>query len=93
MGWGQDKLAWTSRPPGVKITMVGVRYPGTACPPEGQAVQGSKINRYTGLIWELGGKTVFMKDTRLPFGASLSPGIFHRLTQAGKRIMARKVLT
>ena len=44
----------------------------------------------TGLSWEVDGKTVFMKDTRLPFGASRSPGIFHRLTQAVKRIMARK---
>ena len=34
----------------------------------------------TGLSWEVDGKTVFMKDTRLPFGASRSPGIFHRLT-------------
>ena len=31
-----------------------------------------------------------MKDTRLPFGARLSVGIFHRLTQAVKRMMARK---
>ena len=31
-----------------------------------------------------------MKDTRLPFGARLSAGIFHRLTQAVKRMMARK---
>ena len=32
-----------------------------------------------------------MKDTCLPFGASLSPGIFHHLTQAVlRRIMARK---
>ena len=31
-----------------------------------------------------------MKDTKLPFGARLSPGIFHRITQAVKRIMARK---
>ena len=44
----------------------------------------------TGLSWEVDGKTVFMKGTHLPFGASHSPGIFHRLTQAVKRIMARK---
>ena len=44
----------------------------------------------TGLSWDFDGKTVYMKDTRLPFGASRSPGIFHRLTQAVKRIMARK---
>ena len=44
----------------------------------------------TGLSWNIDGKTVFMKDTRLPFGARLSVGIFHRLTQAVKRMMARK---
>ena len=31
-----------------------------------------------------------MRDTKLPFGAKLSVGVFHRLTQAVKRIMARK---
>ena len=44
----------------------------------------------TGLQWEFKGKTIYMKDTKLPFGARLSPGIFHRITQAVKRIMARK---
>ena len=44
----------------------------------------------TGLSWELNGKTVFMKDTRMPFGARRSVGIFHRLTQTVKRMMARK---
>ena len=44
----------------------------------------------TGLSWNIDGKTVFMRDTRLPFGARLSVGIFHRLTQAVKRMMARK---
>lgn len=44
----------------------------------------------TGLSWDFDGKTVYMKDTRLPFGTSRSPGTFHRLTQAVKRIMARK---
>ena len=36
----------------------------------------------TGLSWSIDGKTVFMKDTCLPFGARLSVGIFidlHRL--------------
>ena len=46
--------------------------------------------RVTGLQWSFNGQTIYMKDTRLPFGARLSPGIFHRLTQAVKRIMARK---
>ena len=44
----------------------------------------------TGLSWNLNGKTVYMRDTRLPFGARLSVGIFHRLTQAVKRMMDRK---
>ena len=44
----------------------------------------------TGLSWNLNGKTVFLKDTRLPFGARLSVGIFHRLTQAVRRMMVRK---
>ena len=46
--------------------------------------------RVTGLQWDFQGQTIYMTDTRLPFGARLSPGIFHRLTQAVKRIMARK---
>ena len=44
----------------------------------------------TGLSWNFNGKTVYMKDTKLPFGARYSVAIFHRLTQAVKRIMARK---
>ena len=44
----------------------------------------------TGLCWDFNGQNVYLKDTRLPFGARLSVGIFHRLTQAVKRIMARK---
>ena len=44
----------------------------------------------TGLQWKFRGETIYMTDTRLPFGARLSPGVFHRLTQAVKRIMVRK---
>ena len=44
----------------------------------------------TGLHWTFGGKTVYLKDSKLCFGSKLSPGIFHRLTQAVKRIMAWK---
>ena len=51
---------------------------------------GKRSQAVTGLSWTLNGKTIFMKDTRLPFGARLSVGIFHRLTQAVKRMMARK---
>lgn len=37
-----------------------------------------------GLSWEFTGegKTSYLYDTRLPFGARLVPGIFHRLSQA-----------
>lgn len=49
-----------------------------------------KSQLVTGLQWDFSGKTVYMRDTKLPFGARLSPGIFHRLTQAVKRIMARR---
>jgi len=43
----------------------------------------------TGLHWTFNGEesTTYMFDTRLPFGARRSPGIFHRLTQAVKRMM------
>ena len=44
----------------------------------------------TGLSWNIGGATVYLRDTRLPFGARRSVGIFHRLTQAVRRMMARK---
>ena len=33
----------------------------------------------TGLHWTFGGKTVYLKDSKLCFGSKLSPGIFHRL--------------
>lgn len=44
----------------------------------------------TGFTWTFNQTPVFLKDTKLPFGAKLSPGIFHRLTQAVKRMMTRK---
>ena len=31
-----------------------------------------------------------MYDTRLPFGAKLAPTIFHKLTQAVRRMMNRR---
>ena len=43
-----------------------------------------------GLSLDIGGTTIYLKDTRLPFGARRSVGIFHRLTQAVRRLMARK---
>ena len=49
VGGGQDKLAWTAYPPGVKIIRVGGKISREILPPGGQAVQGGKINCYTGL--------------------------------------------
>lgn len=47
--------------------------------------------RATGLCWTFAsGETVFMYDSKLPFGASASPVIFHRLSQAIKRMLARR---
>ena len=46
----------------------------------------------TGLKWDLGGEWRYFYDTKLPFGARASPGIFHRLTQAIRRIMSSKGL-
>ena len=45
----------------------------------------------TGLQWKFSdGKTHFMYDSKLPFGARASPTIFHRLSQTIKRMMFRK---
>jgi hypothetical protein len=44
----------------------------------------------TGLKWYVNGKPKYFVDTKLPFGAKLAPGIFHRLSMAVKRIMHRK---
>ena len=46
--------------------------------------------RVTGFRWNFDNEMVYLKDTKLPFGAKLSPGIFHRLTQAVRRMMARR---
>jgi hypothetical protein len=47
--------------------------------------------RATGLQWTFdNGKKVFMLDRKLPHGARASSTIFHRLTQAVKRMMARR---
>ena len=42
VGGGQDKLAWTAYPPGVKIIRVGVRFPGKFCPPGGKLSRGAR---------------------------------------------------
>ena len=46
----------------------------------------------TGLKWVFEGETdpVYLVDQRLPFGARKSPAIFHRLTQAVRRFMAKR---
>ena len=49
--------------------------------------------RVTGLKWQFGDKTVYLKDTKLCFGSRLAPGIFHWLTQAVKRMLKRKGLS
>jgi hypothetical protein len=50
---------------------------------------------YTGLAWQFEGQKneSYLVDTRLPFGSSLAPGIFHRLTQAVRRMMAKQGFT
>ena len=46
----------------------------------------------TGLRWQFGFKTVYLRDTRLPFGSKLAPGIFHCLSQAVRRMLKRRGL-
>jgi len=47
---------------------------------------------FTGLKWKFAGDSeyTYMVDKCLPFGARKSPGIFHRLTQAVRRMMERR---
>ena len=40
LGGGQDKLAWTACPPGVKIIRVGGKISRDSLPPRGQANRG-----------------------------------------------------
>ena len=49
--------------------------------------------QFTGLKWQFGGGVVYFKDCKLPFGSKLAPGIFHRLTQSVKRMMAKRGFT
>ena len=48
--------------------------------------------RATGLSWTFKGDhhTTYLYDNKLPFGAAKSPEIFHRLTQAVTRMIARR---
>eukprot|EP00111_Clytia_hemisphaerica_P011029 TCONS_00032323-protein len=45
-----------------------------------------------GLKWKFtgDGHFTYFVDTRLPFGGSSAPGIFHRLTQSVRRMMSRR---
>ena len=52
-----------------------------------------RSKQVTGLKWQFGGKTVSLRDMRLYFGSRLSPGIFHRLSQAVRRMLIRHGLT
>ena len=40
----------------------------------------------------LNNQVAYLRDTKLPFGSRLAPGIFHRLTHAVKRMMIRRWL-
>lgn len=51
---------------------------------------GKHSQTVTGFKWNIQGENVTLRDTKLPFGAKLAPGIFHRITQAVKRMMARR---
>ena len=44
----------------------------------------------TGLKWVVNGHEKYFVDTKLPFGAKLAPGIFHKLSQAVCRFMANR---
>ena len=48
--------------------------------------------RVTGFKWQFGSQIVYIKNKRLPFGSKVAPGIFHRLTQAVKRMLNRRGL-
>ena len=47
----------------------------------------------TGLKWEINHQLCYLYDTKLPFGSKLAPGIFHRLSQAVRRMMSRRGYT
>ena len=61
-----------------------------------QAYRSVPISKHsqqvTGLKWQFGNNIVYLQDTRLCFGSKLAPGIFHRLTQAVKRMLKRRGL-
>ncbi|CAG2234983.1 unnamed protein product [Mytilus edulis] len=60
-----------------------------------RSVQISKTSQQvTGFRWTFpDGREFTLFDRKLPFGSKLAPGIFHRLSQAVRRIMSRKGFT
>ena len=53
-----------------------------------------RSQQVTGFKWIFpDGKEYVLYDKKLPFGAKLAPNIFHRLSQAIKRMMSRKGFT
>jgi hypothetical protein len=46
--------------------------------------------KVTGFKWHLNGRATYLYDCKLPFGSKEAPGIFHHLSQAVRRMMARK---
>ena len=53
----------------------------------------TKSQQFTGLKFWLDGRFVYVRDTKLPFGSKLAPGIFHRLTQTVKRMREKRGFT
>ena len=88
-----DKLSYQSLDDAVKLLVPGgysakvdlkSAYRSVSIHPDDQG--------FMGLAWTFKGHThpTYMVDTRLPFGSRLAPGIFHRLTQSVRRMMARR---
>ena len=51
----------------------------------------SKSQQVTGFKWTFpDGREHVLLDKKLPFGSKLAPGIFHRLSQAVRRMMSRR---
>lgn len=46
--------------------------------------------KVTGLKWKINNKWQYFYDSKLPFGSRAAPGIFHRLSQAVRRMMSRQ---
>ena len=43
----------------------------------------------TGLHWQFVNKMVYLRDTLLPFGSKLAPGIVHRISKAVRCMLKR----